>query len=351
MKSVFSLSLIFVLISCCKKVDNEHIEIDLYDAKDAMEYSSFVDSIGYVTLKLGDIPMGEIKRVYKWKDYFYVWGEKTSGIFIFDDSGKLQTHINKFGEGPEEFRMISAFSVVFSTGDICILDASSQQIKYYAMDGSFLSNVSCSDWSIDIAALNGDCIVFISPYYLDDSNNAGIWMTNGQNRLIKHLNDDVTSDCQFYYYPMTYNMGDTCLYYYDRNWNYFSRISENGMERVYQFDVKQELPPSLMRDTHAPRSSLNGYAICDCFLYSSSRLLMAYCLFDYKNKIDNRTYVWAMLDNRTHQIKLAKKLHNDIDGVEVTSNQIFHLDNQTWAYICDEEEENFDVRLQLLYLK
>lgn len=341
------------LLSSCRsdKLDNKRIVIDLMETEESIRYSSFVDSVSYLTFHFDDIPIAGIEKIYKKDGYYYIWGEQSAGIFIFNESGRLYSHINCYGEGPEEFRMISSFSVVGTTGDVCVLDYASQQTKYYSKEGTFKYSIPFADWSIDIAPLSEDCIVFLSPFYAPEGEASGIWVADGQNRKIKQLSDDVTENHKFYYYPMTYNRSDSCLYYYDRNWDYFSRISEDSMEVMHQFHIEQKLPASLMGDIHAPLTSLNGYAICDRFLYSPSRLLLSYCIFNYTDKSDNRTHVWGMLDNRTHQIQLAKNLHNDLDGMGVTSNQFFHLDNQTWAYVCDNEEDSFDIRLQLLHVK
>ncbi len=346
------LIIIFLLSSCqSKDLDDNRIVIDLNGANESILYSSFLDSVSYLTFHFDEIPMAGIEKIYKREGYYYILGKQTTGIFIFDEHGNLYSHINCYGEGPEEFRMISSFSVVGSTGDVCILDYSSQQLKYYTPQGTFKCAIPYTDWSIDLASLSENCIIFLSPFYAPPGEASGIWVANGQNQKIKQLSDDVTSDHRFYYYPMTYNLSDSCLYYYDRNWDYFSCISENGMERIYQFDVEQKLPPSLMGETHAPRASLNGYAICDRFLYSPSQLLMVYCLFDYKDTIDNRTYVWALLDNQTQQIKLAKKLYNDIDDTQIQTHEYFHLDDMTWAVVCKDNEYSFDICLQLLHLK
>ena len=32
-------------------------------------------------------------------------------------------------------------------------------------------------------------------------------------------------ECMFHYFPMLYNMNDTCVYYYDRNWDEISVVT------------------------------------------------------------------------------------------------------------------------------
>ena len=351
MKSFLGLFLICLFVSCQNRYNDEYIVVDLENADESILYSSFVDSVSYLTFHFGDNPIAGIEKIYKNEGYYYILGKQSTGIFIFDEHGNLYSHINSYGEGPEEFRMISSFSVVGSTGDVCILDYVSQQTKYYTKEGAFRKSVPCSDWSVDLASLSEECIIFISPFYITDNEQSGIWLADGQNQMIKQLSDDVTSDHRFYYYPMTYTISDTCFYYYDRNWDYLSCISDNGMKIMYRFDVKQKLPSYLMGNARISPSMLSGYAICDRFLYSSPRTLMVYCIFSYDGKTDTRSYVWAMFDNYRHVLDIAKTLYNDLDDVQIENHEYHHLDDLTWAVTCNDDADSFDICLQLLHLK
>ena len=344
-----SVLFIFLIFISCKNVQEEsRIVIDLNDAVDRMDYSTFVDSVSYLTLHLEeDMYIGEVQRLYKHDGYYYVWGTHQSGIFIFDSLGKLHAHIDCFGEGPEDFRMISSFSVVKSTGDVCVMDFPSQKLKYYSMGGTFKHSSPCKNWSVDFSAFGEDSIVFISPFYAGEENPNGIWFADKDNDSIRHLCDDVTSEHTFYYFPMTYHWADTCFYYYDRNWDNFSSVSPNGVKIVHRFGVKQKIPSSLIRSIADNPSKLNGYAVCDRFLYSPSRMLILYCRFD---DVENRSYIWAMIGKNGKLENLATELYNDLDDVSMTSNDLFYLDEKTWARLCVEEEDNFDIRIQLLHL-
>ena len=336
--------------SCQSGKNDEMVMIDLSDAEDRLNYSSFVDSVSYVTLQMKeDAYIGGVERLYRCGDFYYVWGTHRSGVFVFDASGKLYSHINSFGEGPEDFRMISSFSVIKSTGDICIMDFPSQKMKFFAKDGAFQESFPYPYWNVDVAAFDSDNIVFISPYYAGEKNPSGIWLGNKDKALMSHLSNDVTSEHQLYYFPMTYCWGDTCVYYYDRNWDYFSSVSPNGMEIICQFDLKQKIPQSIIRNVNSgDPSKLNGYAICDRFVCSPSCMLILYCKFEEEGK---RSYVWVMTESNGKLIKQAKELHNDMDHVLITSENLFQLDEKTWARLCEEEPDNFNVKIQLLHLK
>lgn len=351
MKQCLGILFLSLLLSCHSVSDDGVIGIDLNDAGDRINYSSFVDSLSYITLHMDeDTHIGEVNRIYKRGDFFYVWGTHGSGILVFDSAGKLYSNIKAYGEGPEDFRDISCFSVVSATGDVCIMDYASQKLKYYGMDGSFKFSTPCPHWSVDIVSLDMNRTIFVSPFYLGENNAKGIWLSDGADADIRRLSDNVTSEHRFFYFPMTYNMGDTCFYYYDRNWNSFSSVSEEGLQLIHQFDVKQKIPSSLMGDTNGVPSRLNGYTVCDRFAYSPSRLLLSYCQFDYANNGDNRSYVWALVDNSTGHVELARELYNDLDSVRIDTHSLYYIDEMTWARVCDEDAESFDIRLQLLHL-
>ena len=347
----FAILLFSLLLSCQNNYNNRNVVINLNEAEARLEYSSFVDSISYLTLYLDEEQhLGNIERLYKRGDYYYVWGTHKSGIYIFDVKGNLHSHIDAYGEGPYNFLDISSFSVVLSTGDICVLDYASQKLKYYGMDGRFLYSEPCPHWSVDLVVPEPNYKIFIAPFYISDNNPTGIWVSGENNTLLKYLRNDVSPKHKFYYYPMTYNIGDLCFYYYDRNWNYFSSISNNEINILYRFDLKQKIPTSLM-DRVENEQMLNGYAICDKFAYSHSNLLMLFCRFNYKQNKDECTYIWAMIDNDNKGLKLAYDLYNDLDSVKINNKELFHIDNMTWARVLDEKTEDFNVNLQLLHLK
>ena len=66
---------------------------------------------------------------------------------------------------------------------------------------------------------------------------------------------------------------------------------------------------------------------------------------------DKRRFLWALVDNRTQDVTIAKKLHNDFDETVIDNPSLFYLDSSTWVRVCDESKDDFGIRLQLLHLK
>lgn len=353
MKKYFIIALLLQALVACSSVEKERqkIVIDLTDCEEVINYSTFVDSVSYLILNVEEgIAMGEVNRLYKWKDYYYIGASSRDGVLVYDTSGKFVSHINAYGEGPEHFRTIASFSVVASTGDVCIYDNASQKMNYYDIHGIFQKSVPCPYWAVDIVKFDEEHTVFISPIYAGGEYPAGIWLADKQNEMVKNLRDDVTSEHCFYYYPVTCLPEGNGFYHYDRNWDDFSWVTTDTTQTIYQFDFKQKIPASITGNMKFNPVELDGYGICDYYAYSPSHLLMGFCQFVYEQNQDKRNFLWALVDNRTQEVTVAKKIHNDFDGTVIDNSSLFYLDSSTWARVCDESKDDFGIRIQLLHL-
>ena len=66
----YCLFLFAVIFSACSSMKKQVLVIDLDDSNEVINYSSFADSVSYLTLNLEEnITMGEVQRLYKWKNY------------------------------------------------------------------------------------------------------------------------------------------------------------------------------------------------------------------------------------------------------------------------------------------
>lgn len=350
----FCLLFVAILFTACSSMEKnkQKIVIDLEDANEVLNYSSFADSVSYITLNVEEnITMGEVQRLYKWKNYYYIGASSRDGVLIYDTSGNFVSHINAYGEGPKDFRTIASFAVVALTGDVCIYDNASQKMIYYDINGTFKYSVACSYWTVDIVKPNEEQTICISPLYAGGEYPAGIWLVDKRNEMVKYLRDDVTADYIFYYYPVTYLPEDNGFYYYDRNWDDFSWVTTDTTQTIYQFDFKQKIPATITGNMRFNPVELDGYGICDYYAYSPSHLLIGFCQFIYEKNQDKRRFLWALVDNRTQDVTIAKKLHNDFDETVIDNPSLFYLDSSTWVRVCDESKDDFGIRLQLLHLK
>ena len=222
---------------------------------------------------------------------------------------------------------------------------------YYDIHGTFKYSVACPYWTVDIVKPNEEQTICISPLYAGGELPAGIWLVEQQKEIVKYLRDDVTAEHCFYYYPVTYLPEDNGFYHYDRNWDDFSWVTTDTIQTIYQIDFKQKIPASMTGNMRLNPIELNGYGICDYYAYSRSHLLIGFCQFIYEKNQDKRRFLWALVDNCTQDVTIAKKLHNDFDETVIDNPSLFYLDSSTWARVCDESKDDFGIRLQLLHLK
>ena len=351
MRPIVLLLIILFSFSCTEKGKEDVTFVDLDDYEEEIKYSSFVDSLSYLTFSFSeDDLMGNVSRIYKWNDYYYIWASHRSGIFIYHKSGKLHARINSYGEGPENFREISSFTILASTGDVFIHDYASQRMLRYDKNGCFIVSSRCPFWCMDFLKFDLEYTLFMSPMYGGDENPSGIWMADAQNNIVRHLGDNVNEDHKFYYFPNMYNLSGLQAYHYDRNWDEFSVISQDSIQCLYRFKLKQKIPLHITGNQRITPLDLDGYGICDNFAYSSSCMLMNFCRFAYRDNKEERFYLWALFDN-SRCLKLAEDLCNDMDSTIIRNRSLFYLDNQTWARVCDEDVDNMQIRLQVLHLK
>ena len=99
----YYLLFVAIMFSACSSIqkNKQKIVIDLEDANEVLNYSSFADSVSYITLNVEEnITMGEVQRLYKWKNYYYIGASSRDGVLIYDTSGNFVSHINAYGAGP-----------------------------------------------------------------------------------------------------------------------------------------------------------------------------------------------------------------------------------------------------------
>lgn len=122
----------------------EQIVIDLLsNVQDTLNYSSFVDSISYISLETTDqCLVGSIKDVIISDKYILVLDKILPVVWIFDKEGHYLTKIDRKGDGPEEYVNLSQFDYDRKKEHVLLLDSWTQSILFYGLDGSFVKELS-----------------------------------------------------------------------------------------------------------------------------------------------------------------------------------------------------------------
>lgn len=147
MKLIVSYLKIFLLFSflgagCRDKTVGSLYRIPLKNGlknAEVLHHQDYVDSVDYFVLETTDsCLLGEIQKIERWKNLYYI-RDVNDNLYIFDREGKFIRKIGRKGRGPEEYTVISDFSIDPVNGDIYLIDWEKMQI--YSREGSFQRSV------------------------------------------------------------------------------------------------------------------------------------------------------------------------------------------------------------------
>lgn len=342
MKIILFILTIAFLFSCSKnKVDHSVVEIDLKKSIPTISYSSFVDSIEHVTLNTNGLFLSGIKRMYMDNDFIFMSDEKRGGIVVFSKKTKsIIKNINYYGLGHGEFTNIVAFAIDKYNKKIIVY--SNPNILEYTYNGIFIRNKETNDFFRDFFVLNNSEYICMFPSYVSEQP-SGVWLADSSFCRIKDLKNDVPKTEIFETTSMYYNLQNDGAYYYDRVWDDFSFISRDTVDVLYKFDLKQRVPAKdRYKDTP---DKLKNYVAINQFANSSRYILLNYFTFN------NDPSYWVLYDKKEDKSIISQLLYNDIDKTKTVSNCMFYVDNNTWCRILDFDEENPNIKMEILYLK
>lgn len=351
MKNIYFISsfllLIFFISTCNLVKTNEITEftIDLDNTKETILYSQFVKSLKYVELNTNDsCIISGINNLFLDDDTLIIQDTKKAGVLIFTSDGKLVNQINHYGNSPQEFIKIRAFTIDPVHNRIYILDTFSQKINTYSYKGDFIESKKTSLYIRDFAILEDGTMLCFLPYY-EAHSQYGIWTTDQDNNIIKKLTFDIPKDDQFEFVGLYTNLADQAVYYYDRNWDNFSYVNRDTAIVQYQIHLKQRLKEEL-RTKNPETIELKDFAMMSSFSNSDNFLLLSYYYY-----AADTPYRWALYDKKAQKVTPSKQLINDIDHVQSYSNQVFFLKENVWCRVLDDEVDNCNVQLQVMNLK
>lgn len=343
--------LFWLLVSCSGKKESDVVSVDLNATVPHIAYSTFVKAVDNLDLHITDsLPINGVERLYVDEGKIFVKDSGREGILIFDEQTGLLIHrVVPFGEAPEEVKSMGAFCLDMYHHLICIFDKGDMAVKMYDYSGRYVTSYATDMFFIDMVKLDEECMTYFYPIYTNGEQYAGIWTADSLNRLKKQQYNRVTEDCKFHYFPMMYNRGDTCVYYYDRNWDEISVVTVDSCSRLYRFDLQQKIPLTLRGRRDIRPQDLDGCSIMQHFAYSDRFVLLSFHTF-CKDDMMKENITWMLLDTQTGEQTLSKHLVNDLLPTDTKDSYsaLFYKDNHTWIRVDDSEENR--IRLQVLHL-
>lgn len=343
--------ILFAWTSCHQADDGKVIDVDLNVAEGEIAYSRFVESVDDITLWLPDsLPVNGVERLFFDDHKVFMKDSGGEGIFVFDEeTGKLLSRLDAFGEGPEDIKRIGAFCLDTYHKQMCIFDKGDQKQKMYDYEGNYVSSVPFSPFVLDMVKLEENSMTYFYPIYAGGGQPEGVWICDSLNRFEKQIDSHVTEDCKFHYFPMMYNWNDACVYYYDRNWDELSIVTADTLQLLYSFALRQSIPLSMKGMRNLSLQDLEGYAILHYFAYSDHFLLMNFYTF-HQEEPDGKDMTWLLFDRRTEEKLVSKSLKNDLrPSNEMEGYLLFYKDDHTWVRVDDSSDDG--IRLELLHLR
>ena len=134
LKQIHNISLVLLLIcSSCIDTKVDSIFINLEHAESSINYSSIFERVEYINLDAGEeCLLSGIKKIYFDSDTLIFQDSKNEGVFVFNlKDHKLVSHINRIGQGPEEYHKDNAIAVDSTSNLIHIYDMMNFKVNVY----------------------------------------------------------------------------------------------------------------------------------------------------------------------------------------------------------------------------
>lgn len=333
--------LIGIVASCHKKDTGVNvIALDLNDiSREYMNYSEFVDSISYVTLKESDdMPLGDIKTIRFLDGFIVVFDDKTQAVMLFDNDGNFVRKISERGGGPGEYSYIRQVDVDKTENNILLYDISKASVLKYTLDNVYLGSDSIGSGN-DMAYV-GDGNYLITNFNESDEDKSGIFLVSTspykaekligcRDKLpISHPYEFFNSDGRVS--VMTRPFEDMVL-----EWN------GSKFDTVLNFNILQSPTASELQNFDPSK------------YYNQKDHIYRVSFVNCKNYF--YTYFWLgeevreiLVDKSIGKTEMVKYLQNDMDSTYGQSMSVTH-NNALVNLVNDDEEEK--TRIQFLHLK
>lgn len=342
MKHTFMVFMVLLFVSCSHTEETiPTIKIDLNNKVSSITYSTFIDSVECLTLNCYNNFISGVEKFYTDGDFIFLEATKRGGIFVFSKSSKsLIKIIDYYGKGPGEFYSIEAFTIDRNKKQILV--NCGPLLHRYTYRGEYIGTQDVTDLICDFYPLENNQYICIHTSYMKNRP-MGVWLADSCLHIIKSLKNDIPSSEIFQTVSTYYNYKNDGLYYYDRVWDDFSVITRDSLKTIYKFDIKQVVPRK-ERDRPTPHN-LEQYVSIAKFAYSKRYILLNYFTFN-----QTPSY-WVLLDQKNNNTLISQNLYNDINNTHTKTNYLYYINDNTWCRVLDFEENNPDLKLEILHIK
>lgn len=341
MTRYYYISLFFFLMgtSCTyQKNGNDNILIDLETlTKDTLYYSSFVDSLSYISLETGDeCLIGEITDVIFTSRYIFILDNHQQTVWAFFPSGQFSHAICRRGEAPDEYIKLVQFEYDSLNEELLLLDGWSKSVLRYTVSGDFIGRVTFDIYPGDFKkTFDGYLLSLLGA----PDSIAGVYHYDVQaNEYVKLVGRSHNLSCGFDWEMVSYDDTiafmappfDNMVYHYKEKGEVYGYLPFQMLphsEREYEYTASKQDLPDFIR-TNYIEGNRWIYATYWCAKYGVRAFLY---------------------DKRKQEYALGSLLVNDMDdkGFSYLSSA---CDDNRFVFGCASDDGS-NPELQILYLK
>ena len=349
LKQIHNISLVLLLIcSSCIDTKVDSIFINLEHAESSINYSSIFERVEYINLDAGEeCLLSGIKKIYFDSDTLIFQDSKNEGVFVFNlKDHKLVSHINRIGQGPEEYHKDNAIAVDSTSNLIHIYDMMNFKVNVYTYKGEYAYSYKIEYFMRDFAWMD-NLLLIMQPCINKVYKRNGVWLykpiEKQESLLLEHDGDDQSFEFMSTYIEQSENK----IYYYDRNDDCIYLINNKSISRLYKIDLKQKVPLDIRTASNQNPKDLNMKSMMFDFVPSPHSVLLCYFMFGEKEN----PYRYVLINSKTKETIIFKKFINDMDDILFVDNKIFCINDQSWRRLSQQSEDSETVQLQIMYLK
>lgn len=329
-----------ILPGCNQRFREEsEIVVDFNTVRqDSIPYSSFVDSISYLSLMPdGRCMIGDISNIAFIDSCIVIFDSKSHQVLLFNKDGRYLRNIGDRGAGHGEFIYPTKMDVDIRNKQILIYDRPKGEVLKYNLNNVYIGTDSIGHAS-DMTFLGNR--TYLITNYNDDINTAGIFFINcNTNNYVRlaDCRDNIPTNKPW----EIFRNGETPII---MTRPYEDAVMEwNGTEltSILKFNIHPSPNHQALSEMKShPRETLK-YPNRMLYL-SSNRWFYSYYWLD-----DEVKFIFFDLKNR--KLTLASSLYNDLDGIYGMELPIC-IDN-AFVNVVYPEEEFDNPKLQFLHLK
>lgn len=145
--AIYLISLLF--LASCSSGEKIVGEISLVPVEEQGDIPSCVDTVARVCLQTPDGLILNNLRSVVMSDTMIIASDMSNNVYGFNSVGEYVCQYGGYGESPEEYINMSAFTVTDSR-QVAICDSYSQKILFFDTEGQFLNSVKFNPGSLDM---------------------------------------------------------------------------------------------------------------------------------------------------------------------------------------------------------